>query len=268
MDRRLGVTLALAALVVGAYAALAAPPAPPQERAFTLEAVAFACPYGDGVCLAYDAATPGPTLDVNLGDVLVVTLVNRIAETLPPGAPAHLADASVSWHVHGTALAASMDGVAAHEGTRLVASVAPPGGSFTYRVRAAFAGAWHYHDHVLGMDGDEGVKRGLYGSLVVRPRAEPRPDVTLDLHLVDAGANGGRGLDANVAADQHVELLVVGLDNVVWNVTLRDPSGALLGARDVGPGMSERFVVGAAAPGVYKWRAVGLGVKTGEVRVS
>lgn len=223
----------------------------------------------DGVCLAYNGQVPGPTLDVNLGDTLEITLVNRIAETLPPGTPAelaaHLSAAAVSWHVHGTALATTSDGVAAHPGTELVSSVAEPGGSYTYHARAAFAGPWHYHDHVLGMDGDEGVARGLFGGLVVRTGGAVRPDLVVDLHMLNDGARGGFG---NASIGDDIEILVVGLEDVIWTVEVKDPSGAVVQTVVVGPGMSESVLVEDAVAGKYTWRATGAGTKRGEVVVS
>ena len=268
MDQRLLVATLVLGLAAAAYPSLGSAPAGPQVRAFTFEVTAFSCPFDDGVCLAYNAVVPGPLIDANLGDTLVITLVNRIAATLPEGAPGHLATVDVSWHVHGTAVPANMDGVSAHEGTQLIESVAKPGGSFTYTTRAAFAGTWHYHDHVIGLDGDEGGHRGLYGSLVVRNGAEPVPDTVLDLHMLDDGANGGRGLNAAVAAGSSFDLVVVGLENILWQVTLTDPSNAIVGTVEAAPGISERIHVDNAVAGTYSWRATGFGTKTGQVVVS
>lgn len=274
MDARLLAALVLVGLAAAAYPTLGAPPGVPQERAFTLEVTAVPCPQqDDGVCLAYNGQVPGPTLDINVGDTLVITLVNRIPETIgaitdDAALVTRLSAAPVSWHVHGTAVPNEMDGIDAHAGTNLVRSVAEPSQTFTYRTRAAFAGAWHYHDHVLGFDGAEGVDRGLYGGLLVRNGAELRPDATLDLHLLDEGANGGRGADATVAAGSSFEILVVGLENILWTVELRAPDGSLVGTTQTGPGLSSRFLVEDAQPGEYAWRAVGLGIKTGKVVVS
>lgn len=239
---------------------LAAVGVAPAERVFTLTAVALACENEDGVCLAFDGAIPGPALDVRLGDHVTLTLENRIAETIaaldaPQALKDRLSEASVSFHVHGTSVSADMDGVAAHPGTKLVESVAKPNGSFTYRFRAAFQGAWHYHDHVLGADGMEGTQRGLYGGLVIRGGGEATPAALLDLHLHDAGPNSGRGLEATVPAGKPFEILVAGLGDNVWTVTLEDPSGDLVGKFDIGPGVSERFRVASAKAGVYTWTA-------------
>lgn len=268
----LGAVLAFAALAL-APGGIAPGPTPPQERAYALEAVAFACAtQPDKVCLGYGGAAPGPLLDVNEGDLVTLTLFNNVSRTVwaldaPLAVKARLANASISFHVHGTALSAAEDGVAAHAGTALVPSVAAPNGSFTYHVRAAFAGTWHYHDHVLGADGSEGIARGLYGTLLVRPPLAQRPDRVLDLHLLDKGANGGQGLDADVAAGSSFEVAVVGLGNWVWDVQLRDPSGAPVGALALGPGESESIRVDHAQAGTYRWSATNLfGTLRGEVR--
>lgn len=266
--------LLLAFLVLASVPGGIAPgPVAPLERAFALEAVAFACPtQADGVCLGYGGAAPGPLLDVNEGDLVTLTLFNNVSRTVwaldaSPATKARLGGAIVSFHVHGTSLSAAEDGVAAHPGTRLIESVAHPNGSFTYRMRAAFGGTWHYHDHVLGADGSEGIARGLYGALLVRPPLAQRPDRVLDLHLLDAGANGGQGLDADVAAGARFEVAVVGLGNWVWDVQLRDPSGALVHALTLGPGESESILVDGAKPGTYRWSATNvLGTVRGEVR--
>lgn len=259
MDRALTAFLLVVGLAAAAYPAMSATPASAPTRSFTLEVTASTCAYGDGVCLAYNGQVPGPTLDVDLGDIVEITLVNRIAQTLPPGASAHLATVPVSWHVHGTALPVASDGVGS--------SSALPGGSYTYTARAAFPGTWHYHDHVLGFDGDEGARRGLYGSLVVRNSAEPRADVVLDLHMLDSGANGGRGLSANVPAGSDVEIVVVGLENANWDVSLRDPAGRTVGSFSAWPGLSGRIRADDVVPGTYEWRAAGRGIVRGTVVV-
>lgn len=263
--------VALAVVVLASVpASIGAPPGPPVTRTFAWDVTAVACPSvgGDGVCLAYDGQIPGPTLDINLGDTVVLTLTNRIAETLPVGAPAFLATSPVSFHVHGTAVSAAKDGVMAHAGTQLVESVAHPGGSFTYTFRAAFAGTWHYHDHVLGIDGAEGTARGLYGALLVRNGAEARPDRVVDVHVHDDAINlGASGPTAAIGED--LDIVVVGLGSRVWAVTVKDPAGATLATLRLGPGVSERVHVADADAGAYVVRAQwGPFVRTLEVTVS
>ncbi len=257
---------------------LAAPPGPPTVRSFAWTAVAMECPSGDGVCLSYDGAIPGPVLDVNLGDSVVIVLENRIAESFAAlpltdaerAADAWLADTALSFHVHGTVLTSDVDGIPGVEGTGLIRSVAEPTSSFTYRFRAQFPGTWHFHDHVIGADGSEGARRGLFGTLIVRGGAEPRADNVLSLHLQDDDANAGGGLDAIVRAGESFEVPVIGLGNLVWTAVLKDPAGGIVGAVEVGPGMSDRIRVDAATAGTYSWQALGSPVPyryTGAVEV-
>jgi FtsP/CotA-like multicopper oxidase with cupredoxin domain len=241
-------------LVTAVATSFAAPPGPPATRAFTLHAVAFSCPEADdGVCLGYAGAVPGPFLDVNLGDTVVVTLVNDIATTLPPGAPSHLATSAISFHVHGMAIANAMDGIPAHAGTQIPDSTVAPGASRAYTMRAVYPGVWHYHDHVLGADGQEGVERGLYGTIVVRSGAEPRPANALDLHMLDSGANGGRGLDAALPIAPF-EVAATGMGNLIWTITMTGPGG-FAQTIEVAPGTSERILVATPLAGVYPWTA-------------
>lgn len=261
----------LAGLTLASSLTSGAPPGSPATREYAWDLVALACDEAPGgICLAYDGRIPGPTLDVNLGDTVVVHITNRLPETVPLFDPASpLAGAAPSFHVHGTSIASDADGVAAHPGTQLVESVIPPGGTFTYTFRAAFQGAWHYHDHALGADGGEGIARGLFGSLVVRPGGEARPDRVLDLHLDDRGANQGRGLDARVAPGERFEILLAGLGDPLWQVRLFDPAGVLVDEAELGPGVSDRFRVASALPGAYRWEAsTGPATLAGTVEVA
>lgn len=236
--------LAIALVLTVGVATLGAAPGPATTRTFTLDVTEVACatPRADGKpCLAYNGQVPGPTLDVNAGDTLVIRLVNRGTE-------------AVSWHVHGMVLPTTMDGMRAHDGTMFEDAYAPPGGEFTYTVRAQYVGTWHYHDHVLGNDGKEGMSRGLFGALLVRNGAEARPDVTLDLHVMDK-ADGWSRLNATVPIGADVDVAVVGLGDGVWNVTLRSPAGVVVGNTLVGPGVSERLHIEDAQVGDYTWTA-------------
>lgn len=231
-------------LALLALGALAPPPAgapPGAVREFTL--VVTQLPDGS---LAYNGQVPGPTLDVDAGDLLLVRLVNQLA-------------APVSFHAHGMALSVENDGMAAHGLTEIPDSYAPPGGEFTYAMRAAFPGAWHYHDHVMGHDGADGVAKGLYGALLVRGPGEARPDAVLDLHMLDNGANGGRGLTATLTGVDSFDVALVGLGDRVWNVELRGPDGAVVDAATLAPGVSDLFRVADAQPGTYAWTAAMVG---------
>lgn len=212
-------TLAALVLLLLASSTLGAPPGPPQERDFTLVAMAG----------GYNGSAPGPLLDVNVGDRIVLTLVNQL-------------DHPVSFHVHGMALSSAMDGIGSHAGTNLVDSTAPPGGSFTYRFRAPYAGLWHYHDHAMVA---ESASAGYYGTIVVRNGGELRPATAVDAHLLD---NKCPGVPATAKAP--FELDITALGNELWSVGM---TGGL--TKTIGPALSARYA--ASTPGTYTWSAVG-----------
>jgi manganese oxidase len=131
------------------------------------------------------ASIPGPLIQMVEGDCLAITVVNDVsAETLrtlrtDPDAPI-----GVSLHVHGVKYRPASDG------TKHADSWVAPGTSRTFvwyaqpRVVAAgkvtsngTAGAWWYHDHVVGtVHGTGGIEAGLVGGLVVRRATDPVPD--------------------------------------------------------------------------------------------
>ncbi len=52
------------------------------------------------------------------------------------------------------------------------------------------AGYWHYHDHVVGTDhGTGGIRKGLYGPLVVRRKGDLLPDQTCTVVFNDMMIN-------------------------------------------------------------------------------
>lgn len=229
---------------------------------YTVDVTGYTCAYGDGACLSYGGTTPGPTYAFEVGDSVTILLRNRIAETLEPLAidadlKARLSASSVSLHVHGMNIDASMDGIMAHPGTNFIDSSAPPGGNFTYSFQPLHAGAWHYHDHVIGPDGAEGQIRGLFGTILVLPVGGSSGTV-LDYHIMDAGVNAGRGLSYTGAVGEHIRVLVAGLGNYVWTVKLLAPSGATLSTLSIGPGVSDQFDIPSATAGTYKIKATSV----------
>jgi FtsP/CotA-like multicopper oxidase with cupredoxin domain len=117
------------------------------------------------------ASVPGPTLTMMEGECLSVTLVND-------------ADERVGMHAHGVEYTPLSDG------TPLNASCVAPGRSRTYVFKASApttrtdgtidpgtAGYWHYHDHCMGTThGTLGLRKGLYGALIVRRPGDLVPD--------------------------------------------------------------------------------------------
>lgn len=109
------------------------------------------------------ATIPGPLLEVEVGETLVVHFQNRL-------------NAPVTMHPHGIFYANEMDG--AYKG-----HFTDPGGfvqknrTFTYvwEAHEGTEGAWLYHDH--GPMDPLPVFKGLFGNLIIRPAGAPRPDV-------------------------------------------------------------------------------------------
>ncbi|QNE73700.1 multicopper oxidase domain-containing protein [Streptomyces finlayi] len=130
------------------------------------------------------ASVPGPLIELNEGDTLHIEFENTT-------------DVDASLHVHG------VDYDIASDGTRMNRSHVEPGGTRTYTWRthapgrrkdgtwrAGSAGYWHYHDHVVGTDhGTGGIRKGLYGPLVVRRRGDVLPDRTFTIVFNDMTIN-------------------------------------------------------------------------------
>jgi len=98
----------------------------------------------------YGETVPGPLIRASAGDVLKVSVDNRLPT-----------DTSVHWH--GVALRNDMDGVPG-----LTQDPIAAGARFTYQFTAPDPGTYFYHPHT-GVQLD----RGLYGVLVVDDPAEP-----------------------------------------------------------------------------------------------
>ncbi len=148
------------------------------------------------------ASIPGPTIVLNEGDCIAITLVNDVpAKTLARlrddpelGSHDHAMPLGVSLHVHGVKYTQSSDGTI---GPR---SFVPPGGTRTFTWYAAplaatanrvtsqgTAGYWWYHDHVVGTPhGTGGAASGLFGAMIVRRPGDPIPDHT---YVVGMGPN-------------------------------------------------------------------------------
>jgi FtsP/CotA-like multicopper oxidase with cupredoxin domain len=99
---------------------------------------------------AYDETLPGPVVRVTAGDVLSLTLANRlpVATTL---------------HSHGVRLRCDMDGV-----PDVTQNAVRPGADFTYRFAVSHPGTYLLHSHV-GLQPD----RALYAPLIVDDPKEP-----------------------------------------------------------------------------------------------
>ena len=120
----------------------------------------------------FNGQVPGPTIQAEVGDTLVV----RLANTLPEPTTIH-------WH--GLRVPADMDG------TELVQHPVQPGDTFEYWFVLPDAGTFWYHTHET-----EQLEKGLYGALIVRGPGEPQLDdervVVLDDLKLDRHRNLAR----------------------------------------------------------------------------
>ena len=118
---------------------------------------------------AYNESLPGPLIEANQGDRIIVHFSNNLPEA-----------SSIHWH--GVRLSNENDG------THLTQEPVPPGGSFTYDFVVPDASLFWYHPH---FGSAQQVYRGLYGPLLVHgddplPEATERVLVLSDISL-DAG---------------------------------------------------------------------------------
>lgn len=110
----------------------------------------------------FNGTSPGPTLHVHQGDLVIVHLVNHLS-------------IGVTIHWHGVVVPNSADGVAG-----VTQNAVQPGQSYTYRFLAKDAGTYWYHSHQLSF---EETGQGLFGMLVVDP-ATPSTHDDVDAALV------------------------------------------------------------------------------------
>lgn len=102
----------------------------------------------------FNEQLPGPVLRANVGDTLVVRLINDLSEP-------------TTIHWHGIALPASMDGTDATQ------RPVEPGEEYEYRFVVPDAGTFWYHAH---SNETVQMERGMYGALIVDGEAEPVMD--------------------------------------------------------------------------------------------
>jgi len=99
---------------------------------------------------------PGPLLEANLGDRIIVHFENRLPDPT-----------TVHWHGLRVPNAA--------DGTPLSQVMVEPGATYDYELTALDAGLFWYHPH---MEADVQIERGLYAPIVIHGSVEP--DVVAD----------------------------------------------------------------------------------------
>ncbi|HEX4225956.1 MAG TPA: multicopper oxidase family protein, partial [Pseudonocardiaceae bacterium] len=149
---------------------------------------------------AFNNQIPGPQLTVHQGDLVQVTLVNKL--------PAD----GLTLHWHGLNVPNAEDGVAG-----VTQNAVAPGHSFTYRFRVVQTGSYWYHTH---NDPASLVRAGLFGAFVVLPRMPiaQTTDITEMAHTWQGGDDPAFGtsdtLRRNViASGTQVRLRLINTDN-------------------------------------------------------
>ncbi len=111
--------------------------------------------YGTGAKTAvwtYNGVVPGPTIEANVGDRLIVHFKNDLPE-----------ETTVHWH--------GVDVPATQDGSNLSQLGIAPGGTFTYEFKLLRAATYWYHPHIRT---NEQVEKGLQGALIVRDKRKDR----------------------------------------------------------------------------------------------
>lgn|GEM_PF-475693 len=142
---------------------------------------------------------PGPALEAQLGEVMEVVLKNRDVA------------AGVTLHWHGYDVPNAMDGVAGATQDAVM-----PRNSMTYRFTAAQTGTYWYHTH---QDSAEGVRKGLYGTFVVRQPTAARPDTELvvaghDLSGLGLLGSSDRATSHSATPGSRVRVRLINTDSV------------------------------------------------------
>ena len=181
--------------------ALRGPAGTPQRR-FVLVAREGAVRLASGrsvSALSFNGSVPGPELRVRQGDLVEVALRN------------HNIEQGVTVHWHGVDLPNAEDGVAG-----VTQNAVLTGESHVYRFRADQVGTFWYHAHQASV---EEVRRGLFGALVIEPRAPAQAkarDIVVAIHTLDGTplVNNTDGVERHsVAPGTSVRLRVINTDN-------------------------------------------------------
>jgi FtsP/CotA-like multicopper oxidase with cupredoxin domain len=210
-------------------------------RSYTLDAKTATITLSSGQRVAawtFNGQVPGPPITAVQGDLIEVTLHNTDIKQ------------GVTIHWHGYDVPAAEDG-----GAGLTQNAVGPGGRFVYRFLADQVGTYWYHTHE---DSYQGIHMGLYGALVVAPRAPATGlDLTLPLHTF--GSTTALGTDdaidlQHTAAGAPVRLRLINTDNVTHRITLAGTQYRLAAAdgHDLnGPGTLAQTALRLAAGGRY-----------------
>jgi FtsP/CotA-like multicopper oxidase with cupredoxin domain len=112
----------------------------------------------------FNGSVPGPTIQVNEGDRVRLTVENKLPEPF-------------SMHWHGIEVPIEMDGMPG-----ISQEAIPPGGTFPYEFTVNQNGTFFYHSHMAMQE-----MMGLIGLFIIHPRAAHTPRVDRDFGLILQG---------------------------------------------------------------------------------
>ncbi|WP_437966976.1 multicopper oxidase family protein [Sorangium sp. So ce260] len=170
--------------------------------------------------LAYNGAVPGPLIEANVGDTLIVHLKNSLPE-----------ETTIHWH--GLRVPNEMDGAPT------VQAPIAAGGSFTYQFTLRDAGFYWFHPHVME---EEQIRRGLFGVIRVRGQGEPQADDEKIVVLSDALLKRDGSFDDQADDDT----IMLGREGNVLLV-----NGKTMPALEVAPGALTRLRIVNVANGRF-----------------
>jgi FtsP/CotA-like multicopper oxidase with cupredoxin domain len=153
----------------------------------------------------YNGVSPGPQIVATEGDLIEVALTNVDIES------------GVTLHWHGYDVPNAEDGAPG-----LTQEAVKPGGRHVYRFLADQVGTYWYHTHQVSA---EGVRKGLFGALVVKPRGATVDgvDLTLPVHTFDGtialGSHDGVQ-ERSIAPGTPVRLRFINTDNAPHRISL------------------------------------------------
>jgi FtsP/CotA-like multicopper oxidase with cupredoxin domain len=130
--------------------------------------------FRDGARASSKPTIPGPLLEANVGNTVIVHFRNELPE-----------ETTIHWHGLRVPNAA--------DGTPVAQMAVPPGGTFDYEFQVSDAGYFWYHPH---MHGDVQIEAGLYAPIVVHDDlaidvAADRAFVLDDVKLESTGRDRG-----------------------------------------------------------------------------
>lgn len=150
--------------------------AAPASKEYLPGKAAAVWAYRDGAKPGSVGTVPGPLLQANQGNLIIVHFRNELP-------------VATTIHWHGLRLPGNQDG------TPISQTAIPAGGTYEYRFTAVDPGSFWYHPHI---EGNEQVEKGLYAPFIVHGGATLNTAADRYLVLDDVKLGGDGKLDEKV----------------------------------------------------------------------